>query len=313
MAYDEHDFEKDLKDAVDEAIDDKMWELSEKLDQRERALEKKIEVWGSIAQKFEEESNNRQHYEMSYNKQALRYDYEILCAKSVLAMLPRREKEQRKSKIMIACGIIVALCSIILAFFYFPLLFKNIIETGSVIILPALFGALLFMTFCLVPLRMIQRIYFLVFTISDFLLYFIRSHSYKEMTDYYSLIIVAMVFGGAAVVYGIFYFVGVTFGVDLFNSDSGWDGYVVNADKNICVDACARVIESEGRVGNDKLSRENILMLTNQDNLEDIKYSDSYSDAKRRGLIDLGKTKFPFNIFWMIVYVSGVVVCYLYL
>ena len=57
MAYDEHDFEKDLKDAVDEAIDDKMWELSEKLDQRERALEKKIEVWGSIAQAFENLSN----------------------------------------------------------------------------------------------------------------------------------------------------------------------------------------------------------------------------------------------------------------
>lgn len=310
MAYDEHDFEKDLKDAVDEAIDDKMWELSEKLDQRERALEKKIEVWGSIAQKFEEKSNNRQYYEMSYNKQALRHDYEILCAKSVLAMLPRREKERRKSKVMITCGIIAALCSIILAFFYFPLLFKNIIETGSVIILPALFGALLFMTFYLVPFRMIRRGYFFVFMITDLLLYFIRSHSYKEMTSDYSLIIVSAVLGGSAVVWGICRFFAF-FDVDLLDFDSGWDGYVVNADKNICVDACAREIESEGRVGNDKLSRDNILMLTNQDNLEDIKYYDSY--ARWRGLIDLGKAKFPFNIFWMIVYVSGVIVCYLYL
>ena len=313
MAYDEHDFEKDLKDAVDEAVDDKMWELSEKLDQRERALEKKIEVWGSIAQKFEEESNNRQHYERSYNKQALRHDYEILCAKSVLAMLPRREKERRKSKVMIVCGIIAALCSIILAFFDFPLLFKKIItDTGSVILFPALFGALLFLTFFVVPIRMIRRGYFFVFMITDLLLYFIRSHSYKEMTSDYSLIIVSAVLGGSAVVCGISFFFGAC-NVNLFDFNSGWDGHVVNADKNFCVDECAKIIENEGRVGNDKLSRENILMLTNQDNLEDIKYSDSYSDAKWRGLIDLGKTKFPFNIFWMIVYVSGVIACYLYL
>ena len=311
MAYDEHDFEKDLKDAVDEAIDDKMWELSEKLDQRERALEKKIEVWGSIAQKFEEESNNRQYYERSYNKQALRYDYEILCAKSVLAMMPRREKERRKSKVMIPCGIIAALCSPILAFFDFPLLFKKIItDTGSVILFPALFGALLFLTFFVVPLRMIKRRYFFVFMITDFLLFFIRIHSYKKMIDYYSLIIVAMVLGGAAVAFGILY-ISAGCGVDLFDFDSGWDGHVVNADKNFCVDECAKIIENEGRVGNDKLSRENILMLTNQDNLKDIKYSDSY--ARWRGLIDLGKNKIPCNIFWMIVYMSGVIACYLYL
>ena len=111
MAYDEHDFEKDLKDAVDEAIDDKMWELSEKLDQRERALEKKIEFWGSIAQAFENLSNeleqerklreaNIEAFEKySAADQAAIIDYnEFKCAVESKCEFINREKTYRNRK-----------------------------------------------------------------------------------------------------------------------------------------------------------------------------------------------------------------------
>ena len=65
MAYDEHDFEKDLKDAVDKAIDDKMWEIYNREMRRYEKAKEQREQWEESERKRKEEERKRQEEELA--------------------------------------------------------------------------------------------------------------------------------------------------------------------------------------------------------------------------------------------------------
>ena len=104
MAYDEHDFEKDLKDAVDEAVDDKMWEVYDREMRRYEKAKEQHEKWEESERKRKEEewvrSDNIKAFErFSAADQAAIISYnEFKCAVESKCEFINREKTYRNRK-----------------------------------------------------------------------------------------------------------------------------------------------------------------------------------------------------------------------